>query len=160
MRIKRDRYLEALKLRMNNGMVKVITGMRRSGKSHLLNIIFFEYLKDSLKVDEKHIIKFAFDSADDLDLIGEDLIELKKENRKVDPKKILSYIKNKLVDDGQYYFLLDEIQNLDAFESVLNGYLRKGNIDLYVTGSNSKFLSSDVLTEFEGRGDEKYIYSI
>ncbi len=157
MRIKRDRYLEALKLRMNNGMVKVITGMRRSGKSHLLNIIFFEYLKDSLKVDEKHIIKFAFDSADDLDLIGEDLIELKKENRKVDPKKILSYIKNKLVDDGQYYFLLDEIQNLDAFESVLNGYLRKGNIDLYVTGSNSKFLSSDVLTEFEGRGDEIHV---
>ena len=156
MRIDRDRYLEALKSRMHNGMVKVITGMRRSGKSYLLNEIFFDHLL-SLGIDERHIIKFAFDSAEDLELIGEDLLELQKEKRKVDPKKFIAFIKGRLVDDGRYYLLLDEIQNLGSFEAVLNGYLDKGNIDLYVTGSNSKFLSSDVLTEFEGRGDEVHV---
>ena len=157
MRIERSKYLEALKSRMHNGMVKVITGMRRSGKSYLLNEIFFDYLL-SIGVDEDHIIKFAFDSADDLDLIGEDLLELEKEKRKIDPKKFMAFIKKKLVDEDDYYLLLDEIQNLGSFESVLNGYLRKKNIDLYVTGSNSKFLSSDVLTEFEGRGDEIHVF--
>lgn len=158
-RIKRDRYLEALKHRMHNGMVKVITGMRRSGKSYLLNEIFFDHLL-SLGIDEERIIKFAFDSADDLALIGEDLLELEQEGRKVDPKKFLAYIKKRVVDDGDYYLLLDEIQNLGSFESVLNGYLRKKSLDLYVTGSNSKFLSSDVLTEFEGRGDEIHVFPL
>ncbi len=141
---------------MHNGMVKVITGMRRSGKSYLLNEIFYEYLLSiGTKVD--HIIKFAFDSADDLILIDENLLEVKEEKRKVDPKRFLAFIKGKIVDKERYYLLLDEIQNLDSFEAVLNGYLRKDNIDLYVTGSNSKFLSSDVLTEFEGRGDEVHV---
>lgn len=156
MRIERERYLEALKVRMHNGMVKVITGMRRSGKSYLLNEIFYEYLL-SIGTKEDHIIKFAFDSADDLILIDENLLEVKEEKRKVDPKRFLAFIKGKIVDKERYYLLLDEIQNLDSFEAVLNGYLRKDNIDLYVTGSNSKFLSSDVLTEFEGRGDEVHV---
>jgi len=156
MRIERDRYLEALKVRMHNGMVKVITGMRRSGKSYLLNEIFYDYLL-SIGTKEDHIIKFAFDSADDLILIDENLLEVKEEKRKVDPKRFLAFIKGKIVDKEQYYLLLDEIQNLGSFEAVLNGYLRKDNIDLYVTGSNSKFLSSDVLTEFEGRGDEVHV---
>ena len=156
MRIERKRYLEALKVRMHNGMVKVITGMRRSGKSYLLNEIFYEYLL-SIGTKEDHIIKFAFDSADDLILIDENLLEVKEEKRKVDPKRFLAFIKGKIVDKERYYLLLDEIQNLGSFEAVLNGYLRKDNIDLYVTGSNSKFLSSDVLTEFEGRGDEVHV---
>ena len=156
MRIERKRYLEALKVRMHNGMVKVITGMRRSGKSYLLNEIFYEYLL-SIGTKEDHIIKFAFDSADDLILIDENLLEVKEEKRKVDPKRFLAFIKEKIVDKERYYLLLDEIQNLGSFEAVLNGYLRKDNIDLYVTGSNSKFLSSDVLTEFEGRGDEVHV---
>lgn len=156
MRIERDRYLEALKVRMHNGMVKVITGMRRSGKSYLLNEIFYDYLL-SIGTKEDHIIKFAFDSADDLILIDENLLEVKEEKRKVDPKMFLAFIKGKIVDKERYYLLLDEIQNLGSFEAVLNGYLRKNNIDLYVTGSNSKFLSSDVLTEFEGRGDEVHV---
>lgn len=156
MRIERDRYLEALKVRMHNGMVKVITGMRRSGKSYLLNEIFYDYLL-SIGTKEDHIIKFAFDSADDLILIDENLLEVKEEKRKVDPKRFLAFIKGKIVDKERYYLLLDEIQNLGSFEAVLNGYLRKDNIDLYVTGSNSKFLSSDVLTEFEGRGDEVHV---
>ena len=156
MRIERKRYLEALKVRMHNGMVKVITGMRRSGKSYLLNEIFYEYLL-SIGTKEDHIIKFAFDSADDLILIDENLLEVKEEKRKVDPKRFLAFIKGKIVDKERYYLLLDEIQNLGSFEDVLNGYLRKDNIDLYVTGSNSKFLSSDVLTEFEGRGDEVHV---
>ena len=156
MRIERERYLEALKVRMHNGMVKVITGMRRSGKSYLLNEIFYEYLL-SIGTKEDHIIKFAFDSADDLILIDENLLEVKEEKRKVDPKRFLAFIKGKIVDKERYYLLLDEIQNLGSFEAVLNGYLRKDNIDLYVIGSNSKFLSSDVLTEFEGRGDEVHV---
>ena len=156
MEIKRDKYLNDLIIRKNNGLVKIITGIRRSGKSYLLNNLFYDFLLTS-GVNEDHIIKFAFDSADDLDLIGEDFIELEKSNRKVDPKKFINYIKTKILDDDIHYLLLDEVQNLGSFESVLNGYLRKRNIDLYVTGSNSKFLSSDIITEFEGRGDEIHI---
>ena len=156
MEIKRDKYLNDLIIRKNNGLVKIITGIRRSGKSYLLNSIFYDYLLTH-GINENHIIKFAFDSAVDLDLIGEDFIELEKNKQKVDPKKFMNYIKTKILDDETYYLLLDEVQNLGAFESVLNGYLRKNNIDLYVTGSNSKFLSSDIITEFEGRGDEIHI---
>ena len=156
MKIKRDKYLNDLILRKNNGLVKIITGIRRCGKSYLLNNLFYDYLL-SQGVNEDHIIKFAFDSADDLNLIGENFIELEKNKQKVDPKKFMNFIKNKILDDEIYYLLLDEVQNLGCFESVLNGYLRKNNIDLYVTRSNSKFLSSDILTEFEGRGDEIHI---
>ena len=156
MEVKRDKYLNDLIIRKNNGLVKIITGIRRSGKSYLLNNLFYDFLLTS-GVNEDHIIKFAFDSADDLDLIDEDFIELEKSNQKVDPKKFINYIKTKILDDEIYYLLLDEVQNLGSFESVLNGYLRKRNIDLYVTGSNSKFLSSDIITEFEGRGDEIHI---
>lgn len=154
--IKRDKYLEMLQIRKNNGMIKVITGIRRCGKSYLLNKLFFEQLlKDD--VDEQHIIRFAFDSADDLVLIGENLLELEKSNGKVDPEKFMAYIRTKITDDGMYYLLLDEVQMLGSFEAVLNGYLRKDNMDVYVTGSNSKFLSSDIITEFEGRGDEIHV---
>ena len=156
MEIKRDKYLNDLMIRKNNGLVKIITGIKRSGKSYLLNNLFYDFLLTS-GVNEDHIIKFAFDSADDLDLIGEDFIELEKSNQKVDPKKFINYIKTKILDDEIYFLLLDEVQNLGSFESVLNGYLRKRNIDLYVTGSNSKFLSSDIITEFEGRGDEIHV---
>ena len=156
MLVKREKYLNDLIIRMNNGLVKVITGIRRCGKSFLLNNIFYNYLLGK-GVDNNHIIRFAFDSADDLELIGEDLLELDKNNKKVDPKKFMLYIKEHIFDSNNYYLLLDEVQNLGSFESVLNGYLRKENLDIYVTGSNSKFLSSDIITEFEGRGDEIHI---
>lgn len=159
MEIKRDEYLEKLSVRMHNGLIKVVTGIRRSGKSYLLNELFYKYLLER-GVDKTHIIKFAFDSADDLELIGEDFLELDKKGEKVDPKKFMEYIKTKITEDGEYYLLLDEIQKLGAFESVLNGYLRKKGIDIYVTGSNSRFLSSDILTEFEGRGDEVHVFPL
>lgn len=153
MDINRQYYLEQLINRKHNSLIKVITGMRRCGKSYLLNKIFYNHLLES-GVSEDHIIKFAFDSAQDLDLIGEDLISLSNSNQKVNPSKFLQYINSKTKDDGMYYLLLDEIQNLSGFEMVLNGYLRMDNLDIYVTGSNAKFLSKDILTEFSGRGDE------
>lgn len=156
MKIKRDKYLEMLQIRRHNGFVKVITGIRRCGKSYLMNDIFYEKLKED-GVNETHIIKFAFDSAEDLLLIGEDLQKLVVKKKKVDPKKFMTYVSQRMADNDMYYLLLDEVQNLDCFEAVLNGYLRKKNIDVYVTGSNSKFLSSDVLTEFAGRGDEIHV---
>ncbi len=109
---------------------------------------------------EDHIIRFAFDSADDLHLIGENLIALEKKNRKADPEKFMAYIRSKIITSETYYLLLDEVQMLDCFETVLNGYLRKDNMDLYVTGSNAKFLSSDIITEFAGRGDEIHMYPL
>lgn len=153
MNIKRDYYLKQLINRKNNGMVKVITGMRRCGKSYLLTNIFYNHLVEA-GVKEDHIIKFAFDSAKDLALINEDLINLKKTGKKVEPYKFLDFMKTKMIDKDIYYLLLDEIQELDGFEYVLNGYLREDNVDVYVTGSNAKFLSKDVITEFAGRGDE------
>lgn len=154
--INRDLYLEELKSRMWNDSVKIITGIRRSGKSFLLNSIFYEHLISS-GVKEDRIIKFAFDSATDLAKIGEDLIELEKDKRKVSYKKFISYLETLISPKERYYLLLDEVQRLEAFEYVLNGYLSMGNIDIYVTGSNSKFLSSDVITEFRGRGDEIHV---
>lgn len=156
MEIKRDKYLRMLLIRRHNGFVKVVTGIRRCGKSYLMNEIFYEKLKED-GVDENHIIKFAFDSADDLLLIGEDLHELVLNKKKVDAKKFMTYVSRRMTDNEMYYLLLDEVQNLECFEAVLNGYLRKKNMDVYVTGSNSKFLSSDVLTEFAGRGDEIHV---
>lgn len=149
--IKRDFYLNQLIDSKHNGMIKVITGIRRSGKSYLLFELFNDYLLND-NVEPNHIIKFAFDSQDYLDLIGEDLFDINIKKRKVDPKKFNDYIKSKIVDKDMYYILLDEIQLLDNFEAVLNGYLRKNNLDVYVTGSNAKFLSKDVITEFRGRG--------
>lgn len=158
MEIKRDFYLDKLIRKMNNGFIKVITGIRRCGKSYLLNTIFYNYLIES-GVDEEHIIKFAFDSGDDLLKIGEDLLDLDilSGERLVDPKKFLDYIKDKTQTKDKYYILLDEVQLLASFEQVLNGFLRQDNFDVYVTGSNSKFLSKDIITEFAGRGDEIHV---
>lgn len=158
MEIKRDFYLDKLIRKMNNGFIKVITGIRRCGKSYLLNTIFYNYLIES-GVDEEHIIKFAFDSGDDLLKIGEDLLDLDilSGERLVDPKKFLDYIKDKTQTKDKYYILLDEVQLLASFEQVLNGFLRQDNFDVYVTGSNSKFLSKDIITEFTGRGDEIHV---
>ena len=158
MEIKRDFYLDKLIRKMNNGFIKVITGIRRSGKSYLLNTIFYNYLIES-GVDEEHIIKFAFDSGDDLLKIGEDLLDLDilSGERLVDPKKFLDYIKDKAQTKDKYYILLDEVQLLASFEQVLNGFLRQDNFDVYVTGSNSKFLSKDIITEFAGHGDEIHV---
>ena len=153
MEIKRDLYLNQLIERKQNGLIKVITGIRRCGKSYLLNTLFHDYLKNS-GVDENHIIKFAFDSSVDLKSIGENIGTLEKEKRKVDPDKFMTYIQSKMTDKETYYLLLDEVQLLDCFESVLNGYLHMDNVDVYVTGSNAKFLSKDIITEFAGRGDE------
>ena len=159
MEIKRDYYLEKLIRLKHNGLVKVITGIRRCGKSYLLNHIFYHHLLES-GVDDSHIIRFAFDSADDLHLIGENLIQLEKKNKKADPEKFMDYIRSQITDNGMYYLLLDEVQMLDCFEAVLNGYLRKDHLDVYVTGSNAKFLSKDIATEFAGRGDEIYMYPL
>ena len=156
MMIKRDFYLNQLIDSKNNGLIKVITGIRRSGKSYLLFELFNEHLlNDGISAD--HIIKFAFDSQDYLDLIGEDLIDIQKKNKTVDYKEFMQYIDSLIKDNDKYYILLDEIQLLDSFEYVLNGYLRKSNLDIYVTGSNAKLLSKDVITEFRGRGWEIHI---
>ena len=159
MEIRRDFYLEKLIKRKNNGLIKVVTGIRRCGKSFLLNNLFYHHLLES-GVDTDHIIRFAFDSADDLYLIGESLIQMSKEKRGADPEKFTAYIRTKVADDGMYYLLLDEIQMLDCFEAVLNGYLRKENMDIFVTGSNAKLLSKDIATEFAGRGDEIHMYPL
>ncbi len=142
MEIKRDYYLNQLIQRQQNGLVKVVTGIRRCGKSYLINILFRNYLL--LKgVSEDHIISMAFDSY---------------ENEKYcDPSNFFPFVKNQIVDQEPYYLLLDEVQLLGKFESVLNSFLRLPNIDIYVTGSNARFLSKDVITEFSGRGDEIYL---
>ena len=145
MYIKRDNYLNMLKNRENNGLIKVITGLRRSGKSFLLFKIFYNYLIEK-GIDDSHIISIVLD-----DLSNE---------RLRDPYVMLDYVKGKIIDNKVYYVLLDEIQYLDRFEEVLNSLLHIDNIDIYVTGSNSKFLSSDVITEFRGRGDEVHVYPL
>ena len=159
MEIRRNFYLDKLIKRKNNGLIKVITGIRRCGKSYLLNNLFYHHLLES-GVAADHIIRFAFDSADDLYRIGESLIGIEKEKRGADPEKFMAYVRTKVVDDGMYYLLLDEIQMLDCFEAVLNSYLRKDNMDVFVTGSNAKLLSKDIATEFAGRGDEVHMYPL
>ena len=159
MEIRRDFYLEKLINRKHNGLIKVITGVRRCGKSYLLNKLFYNHLRES-GVSEDHILRFAFDSADDLLLIGESPIKLEKEKRGADPEKFMTYIHSKTTEEGMYYLLLDEIQLLDCFEAVLNGYLRRDNLDIYVTGSNAKLLSKDIITEFAGHGDEVHMYPL
>lgn len=156
--IKRPIYLEKLILRMNNGLVKIITGVRRCGKSFLLFNIFNDYLV-STGVDERHIIKISLEETENFLLHN--------------PLKLSEYIKSLLIDKKTYYIFIDEIQlvqnikNPDqalretdeiTFYSVINGLLKKNNVDIYVTGSNSRMLSSDIMTEFRGRGDEVRIY--
>ena len=145
MEIKRDRYLNTLISKEHNGLIKVITGMRRCGKSYLLFTLFKEHLL-SEGVDEGHIIEIAFDAF---------------ENKKYrDPDVLYPYLKEQIKDDAMYYVLLDEVQLLGEFESILNSLIRMKNVDVYVTGSNARFLSKDVITEFRGRGDEVHMYPL
>ena len=145
MLIKRDVYLNRLIERQNNGMIKVITGIRRCGKSFLLFRLYKEYLVNS-GVDADHIIEIALDGIESEELRN--------------PKVCYNYIKERITDNERYYVLLDEVQFLERFEEVLNSLLRIENVDVYVTGSNSKFLSKDIITEFRGRGDEIHIYPL
>lgn len=145
MEIKRDVYLGKLIRKKKNGLIKVVTGVRRCGKSYLLFRLFHDYLLDS-GVSEDHIIEIALDDRSN------------KELR--DPDVILKFIKESIKDKGDYYIILDEVQYLDEFEDVLNSLLHIRNADVYVTGSNSKFLSSDVITQFRGRGDEIRVYPL
>ena len=144
MEIKRDYYLNKMINRKHNGLIKVITGVRRCGKSYLLNALFYNHLIES-GIAKDHIIRFAFDSADDLYLIGESLIALESSKKKADPEKFMAYIRSQITDGEMYYLLLDEVQLLGAFETVLNSYLRKDNLDVFVTGSNAKHLPGDIL---------------
>ena len=139
MEIKRDIHLKKLIDSKHNGMIKVVTGVRRCGKSYLLFNLFCQHLKEE-GVAEDHIIK----------------VDLENRRNKAlrDPDALLNYIDSRMTDKQMYYILLDEIQHVSEFEDVLNSYLSVENTDVYVTGSNSKFLSTDVITEFRGRGDE------
>lgn len=142
MEIKRDYYLNKLINKKHNGLIKVVTGIRRCGKSYLLSTIFKNHLLEN-GTDEDHIIEIAFDSF---------------ENKPFrNPDVLYPYIKEKITDEKMYYILMDEVQLLGEFESVLNGLMRIKNVDVYVTGSNAKFLSKDIITEFRGRGDELHM---
>ncbi|MDO4546350.1 MAG: ATP-binding protein, partial [Bacillota bacterium] len=143
--INRDQYLEALKVRMHNGLIKVVTGIRRCGKSYLVFEIFKSYLLTN-ETDESHIIAIELDQ--------------RKNKKYRDPDVLLDYIESEITDKEQYYILLDEVQMLRDFEEVLNSLLHIRNADIYVTGSNSKFLSKDIITEFRGRGDEVHVYPL
>lgn len=143
--IKRDYYLEQLISRMDNGLIKVVTGIRRCGKSYLLRTLFKKYLLEQ-GVSEEHIIEMAFDLYDNIEFR--------------DPKVFYPWVKEQLKDGEKYFILLDEVQMLDEFVSVLNGLADKKNCDVFVTGSNAKFLSRDIATEFGGRGDEIHMYPL
>lgn len=145
MEIARGRYLDRLIERRGNSSVKVITGIRRCGKSYLLFNLFANYLRHD-GVPEDHIIKVALDNEENEELL--------------DRKALGKYLREKILDEGPYYLLLDEIQLVEHFEKLLNGLNRNPNLDIYVTGSNSKFLSSDIVTEFRGRGDEVRVYPL
>ena len=155
--IKRDKYLKQLINKIDNGMIKIVTGMRRSGKSYLLNNLFYHYLLEEKGIKKSNIIKFAFDNSEDLKKIGENLIQLKLDKRKVDPYKFSEFINKNTSNTGHYFLILDEVQELEAFESVLNSYAGNKKYDVYVTGSNAKFLTKDIITEFRGRGDKIHI---
>lgn len=145
MEIKRDIYLNKLIRKEKNGLVKVVTGIRRCGKSYLLFKLFHDYLLEK-GIPKDHIIEVALDDRSN------------KELR--DPDKMLDFVKGQVKDNDTYYIILDEVQYLDEFEDVLNSFLHIRNADVYVTGSNSKFLSSDVITQFRGRGDEIHVYPL
>ena len=145
MEFKRQKYMDALVERMHNGMIKVVTGIRRSGKSYLLFNLFVRYLmQQGTALD--HILTMQLDRWD--------------MRRYRDPDMLLSWIHERMTDEGDYYILLDEVQFLDHFEEVLNSLLYESHVDVYVTGSNSKFLSNDILTAFRGRGDEIHVYPL
>ena len=145
MEIKRDIYLNKLISKKHNGLVKVVTGVRRCGKSYLLFNLFRDHPAEEHVADD-HIIEVAFDSY---------------ENKKFrDPEVFFPYLKERISDKDMYYVLLDEVQMLDDFESVLNSLVRMKNVDVYVTGSNARFLSKDIITEFRGRGDEVHMYPL
>lgn len=145
MEINRDLYLDQLIRKQHNGLIKVVTGVRRCGKSYLLFNIFHTYLIEQ-GIGQDHIIEIALDD---------------RRNRSLrDPDEILRFIDAKILDNKFYYIILDEIQLLPEFEDVLNSLLHIKNVDIYVTGSNSKFLSTDLITEFRGRGDEIRIYPL
>ena len=145
MEIKRDSYLNKLIRKKNNGLIKIVTGVRRCGKSYLLFNLFHNHLLEE-GVDEEHIIEVALDDRSNKELRN--------------PDNMLKFVKERIVDKETYYIILDEVQLLDEFEDVLNSFLHIRNADIYVTGSNSKFLSSDLITEFRGRGDEIRIYTL
>ncbi len=165
MEFSRNKYLDRIRARKNNGLIKIIIGIRRAGKSYLLNEIFYNDLVKS-GIEKKNIIRFAFDSDEDIDKLyefcPEEPIVIIDENKKkkINSKKFRAYISSVTSEEGDYYLLLDEVQLLDNFEAVLNGYVRHRNLDIYVTGSNSKFLSKDVITEFKARGDEIHIFPL
>ena len=140
--IPRDNYLQKLIDRMNNGMIKVVTGIKRCGKSYLLFDIFYNYLVQN-GVDKEHIISLQLD----------DRMNIRYHN----PDFLCEYVHSKIVDEKNYFILLDEVQYVNEFEDVLNSFLHIKNADVYVTGSNAKFLSSDIITEFRGRGDQIYL---
>ena len=145
MEIKRDYYLKELIDRIDNGLIKIITGIRRCGKSYLLNIIFKNYLIEQ-GVDKEHIIQLSLDE--------------NKNKKYLEPDNLDEYIRNLIKDENKYYILLDEVQEVKDFEAVLIGFMHINNLEIYVTGSNSKFLSSDIVTEFRGRGDEIRVYPL
>lgn len=145
MEIKRDFYLNKLIDGLDNGLVKIVTGIRRCGKSYLLDPIFKNYLIEK-GVKEDHIIKLDLDERDNFIYHN--------------PDKLNEYVKDKIIDKDKYYVILDEIQEVEEFESVLIGFLHMNNVEIYVTGSNSKFLSSDIITEFRGRGSEIKVYPL
>ena len=145
MEIQRDYYLNELISRERNGLIKIITGLRRSGKTFLLFNLFYKYLLNK-GIEKSHIIDIALDD------------RRNKELR--DPDNMLNYINEKITDEELYYILIDEVQLMDEFTDVLNSLMHIRNADVYVTGSNSKFLSTDVVTEFRGRGDEIHVYPL
>lgn len=144
-KIERNVYLNKIIDRKENGLIKIVTGIRRCGKSYLLDPIFKEHLIAN-GVKEDHIIKLDLDE--------------RRNSKYLDPDVLDEYIRNSIKDKEMYYVLLDEIQKVEDFEAVLNGFLHIENLDVYVTGSNSKFLSSDIITEFRGRGDEIKVYPL
>ena len=143
--IKRDHYLNQLIAARHNGLIKIITGLRRSGKSYLLFNLFDDYLRKQ-GISSDHIIKVD--------------LEDRRNAALRDPDALLAHIDSKMSDDRMYYILLDEVQHVPEFEDVLNSYLKIENADVYVTGSNSRFLSSDIITEFRGRGDQIQVYPL
>ena len=144
--INRDRYLSQIISGKGNGLIKIITGIRRCGKSFLLFNLFYKHLIGS-NIPDNHIIRIAFDDWDSRELCN--------------PDCFMQHLHSRITDDNAtYYLLLDEVQLLHDFVPVLNGLLRRENLDIYVTGSNSKFLSSDVVTEFRGRGDQIHVYPL
>lgn len=160
MEFPRNEKLNELISKENNHLIKIITGIRRCGKTYLLKHLFKKHLLDK-EIKADHIIEFAFDFGHDIDKLDayfpneETRIHIKgtKNDYVISARKFRAYIKDQTTKDGNYYLLLDEVQKLENFAETLNGFLRYDNFDVYVTGSNSKFLSSDIATEFRGRGD-------